>query len=146
MRTARNLAMDLQDAGVRARFLIRDRDGKYPDLFDAILADAGIEVLLTGIRGPRMNSITERWVQPCRHELLDRTLIWNHTHLLHAPREFEQLYNEHRPHQGLANIRPLPPPPAPLRDPGTSRTSTYEDATVLAESCTNTSTPLDLRG
>src|SRR5436305_10966973 len=35
--------MDLQDAGTRARFLIRDRDGKYPDLFDAILADAGID-------------------------------------------------------------------------------------------------------
>jgi putative transposase len=28
----RNLAMDLQDAGCRARFLIRDRDGKYPAL------------------------------------------------------------------------------------------------------------------
>jgi putative transposase len=38
---ARNLAMDLQDAGCRARFLIRDRDGKYPALFDAILADTG---------------------------------------------------------------------------------------------------------
>jgi hypothetical protein len=35
----RNLAMDLQDAGCRARYLIRDRDGKYPALFDAILAD-----------------------------------------------------------------------------------------------------------
>jgi hypothetical protein len=29
-------------------------------------------------------------VQTCRRELLDRTLIWNQAHLLHALREFEQ--------------------------------------------------------
>lgn len=29
------------------------------------------------IRLPRTNSIIERWVQTCRYELLDRTLIWN---------------------------------------------------------------------
>ena len=88
---ARNLVMDLEDAGCRARYLIRDRDGKFPALFDAILADAGIEVVLSGVRMPRMNSIMERWVQTCRRELLDRTLIWNQRHLLHALREFEDV-------------------------------------------------------
>ena len=68
---ARNLVMDLGDAGFRARFLIRDRDGKFPVLFDAVLADAGIEIVLTGVRMPRMNSIMERWVQTCRRELLE---------------------------------------------------------------------------
>jgi transposase InsO family protein len=72
---ARNLVMDLQDAGCRARYLFRDRDGKFPGLFDAALADAGIQVVLTGVRMPRMNAIMERWVQTCRRELLDRTLI-----------------------------------------------------------------------
>jgi len=66
--------MDLKDAGVQAYFLIRDQDGKYPKLFDAILTDAGIKVVLSGIRMPRMNAVMERWVQTCRHELLDRTL------------------------------------------------------------------------
>jgi transposase InsO family protein len=111
---ARNLVMDLEDAGYPARFLIRDRDGKFPDLFDAILSDVGIEVVLSGVQMPRMNSIMERWVQTCRRELLDRTLIWNQSHLLHALREFEQFYNGHRPHQGIANARPLQPLPVPL--------------------------------
>ena len=110
--------MDLEDGRSRARFLIRDRDGKFPALFDAVLKDAGIEVVLSGIQIPRMNSIMERWVQTCRRELLDRTLIWNQPHLLHALREFEQFYNSHRPHQGIANAQPLrglpPPIPAPV--------------------------------
>jgi putative transposase len=117
VQAARNLVMDLQDAGCQARYLIRDRDGKFPELFDTILADAAIEVVLSGIRIPRMNSIMERWVQTCRRELLDRTLIWNQRHLLHALREFEQFYNADRPHQGIANARPLHPLPEPITDP-----------------------------
>ena len=61
---ARNLVMDLEDAGCRTRFLIRDRDGKFPGLFDVILADVGIGVALSGVQMPRMNSIMERWVRP----------------------------------------------------------------------------------
>ena len=116
--SARNLVMDLEDAGSRARFLIRDRDGKFPGLFDAVLKDAGIEVVLSGVQMPRMNAVMERWVLTCRRELLDRTLIWNHQHLLHALREFGQFYNCHRPHQGIANARPLRalPSPIPLTD------------------------------
>ncbi|GAB2792734.1 hypothetical protein GCM10027073_26240 [Streptomyces chlorus] len=114
---ARNLVMDLEDAGCRARFMIRDRDGKFPALFDTVLDDAGIEVVLSGIRIPRMNALMERWVQTCRRELLDHTLIRNQRHLLHTLREFEQHYNSHRPHRGIAGARPLHPLPAPVTDP-----------------------------
>jgi putative transposase len=86
---ARNLVMDLQDAGANVRYLIRDRDGKYPTLFDTILADTGIRSVLTGVQMPRMNSIMERWIQSCRRELLDRMLIYNQAHLLRALREYE---------------------------------------------------------
>ena len=109
--------MDLEDAGSRARYLIRDRDGKYPALFDAILADAGITVVRSGVQMPRMNAIMERWVRTCRRELLDRTLIWHQRHLGHAPREYEVFYNEHRPHQGIGNARPLRPLPEPITNP-----------------------------
>ncbi|MFF1688405.1 MULTISPECIES: hypothetical protein [unclassified Streptomyces] len=52
--------MDLEDADSKAKFLIRDRDGKFPELFDAVLRDAGIESVLSGVRIPRMNSVMER--------------------------------------------------------------------------------------
>lgn len=116
-----NLVIDLEDAGCRARFLIRDRDGKFPLLFDEVLTDAGIEVVLSGVRIPRMKSVMERWVQTCRRELVDRTLIWDRCHLLHALREFETFYNGHRAHQGIANARPLHPLPQPIADPGITR-------------------------
>jgi hypothetical protein len=89
---ARNLVMDLQDAGTTVKYLIRDRDSKYTRAFDALFETEGIGIVTTGIRVPRINSIMERWVQTCRYELLDRTLIWNQTHLLHALREFESYY------------------------------------------------------
>jgi putative transposase len=39
---------------------------EFPQLVDAVLADVGIEVVLTGVRMPRMNAIMERWIQTCR--------------------------------------------------------------------------------
>ncbi|MGI5239592.1 integrase core domain-containing protein [Dactylosporangium sp. CA-139066] len=114
---ARNLVMDLEDAGCKVRYLIRDRDGKYPGMFEAILADAGIKVVLSGIQVPRMNAIMERWVRTCRRELLDRTLIWNQRHLVQPLAEYERSYNLHRPHHGIANVRPLKPLPEPITDP-----------------------------
>ncbi|MET8214104.1 integrase core domain-containing protein [Streptomyces sp. NPDC005373] len=67
---------------------------------------------------PRKNSITERWVQSCRHELLDRnTLTWNETHLRHVLHEYEQDYNSHRVHQAVKQAAPLRPLPQPIADP-----------------------------
>jgi transposase InsO family protein len=115
----RNLVMDLEDTGSQVRYVIRDRDGKYPALFDTILADAGIKAVLTGVRVPRMNSVMERWIQSCRHELLDRMLIWNQAHLLRALREYEHHHNQHRPHRGIANAAPLRALPDPTTEPAT---------------------------
>ena len=114
---ARNLVMDIEAAGLTVRYLIRDRDGKYPSGFDTVLRDAGIQVVLSGVRMPRMNSVMERWVLTCRRELLDRILIWNTRHLIHVLREFEIHYNLHRPHQALNQAAPLRAVPTSIADP-----------------------------
>ncbi|RAG86173.1 integrase [Streptacidiphilus pinicola] len=105
----RNLLMDLEDAGQLAtvRFLIRDRDAKYPALMDQILQGSGIATVLTGVQVPRMNAVMERWVRTLRAELLDRTLIWNEAHLRRVLRIYERHYNQHRPHRTLVGAAPL---------------------------------------
>ena len=49
---ARNLAMDLEDTGSKAKFMIRDRDSKFTAAFDTVLHDAGLRVVLPGSRMP----------------------------------------------------------------------------------------------
>ncbi|WP_042430263.1 integrase core domain-containing protein [Streptacidiphilus anmyonensis] len=117
----RNLVIDLEDAGSRARFLIRDRVSKFTAAFDTLMGDAGLQVVTTGIRVPRMNSIMERWIQTCRRELLDRTLIWDQRHLLYVLREFETFYNQDRPHRSLGQAAPLRPLPEPVSVPAQIR-------------------------
>jgi len=143
---ARNLAMDLHGAGCQITYVIRDRDGKYPALFDAVLADTGITTVLTGVQMPRMNSIMERCIQSCRRELLDRTLIWNQAHLLRAICEYERHYNAHRPHRGIANARPLCPLPRRSPTPPPSHTCACADMIASADSSTNINMPLELHG
>jgi hypothetical protein len=116
----RNLAMDLDDAGRTARYLIRDRDGKFPALVDAILADAGVKTVLSGIRTPRMN-FHHGTVDP---KLPPRTARPN-TDLEPAPsaarpaRVRAALQLPPTPHRGIANARPIRPLPEPITDQDT---------------------------
>src|SRR5204863_6246034 len=138
---ARNLAMDIEDAGCRVRYLIRDRDGKYPALFDTILADLGITVVFSGVQLPRMNSMIERWIQSCRHELLDRTLIWNQAHLLHALHEYERFYNAIGPIGGSRTPDRRTRCRSRALIQTRSRTSTSVDMTASVASSMSTNVP-----
>ena len=108
---ARNLLMDLEDAGMGVKFVLHDRDASFTAAFDAVFQAAGARVTRSAIQAPRMNSIMERWIGSCRRELLDRTLVWNQYHLITVLREYEDFYNTHRPHRTLNQPAPLHPLP-----------------------------------
>jgi putative transposase len=116
----RNLVMDLQDTQHTARYLTRDRDTTFGRAFDTVLADSGYRSSRAVSRSPH-EPLMQRWIHTCRHELLDRALVWNQRHLLHALREFESFDNGHRPHRALIQAAPLRPLPEPITAPAQIR-------------------------
>ena len=108
------LGWDLQEAGTPPRFLIRDRDAKFPPAFDAVFAAEGVEIVRTPYRAPNANAIAERWVRSARAECLDHLLVASEAHLRRVLTDYIAFYNRARPHQGLAQRCPVPlPPPVP---------------------------------
>ena len=101
--------MDLGEWAGQFRFLIRDRDSKFTNVFDEVFTSSGVRIIKTPVRSPRANSYAERYVGTLRRECLDHLLIHGERHLRTVLAEFEQHY-DHRPHQG----RSLHPP---LHDP-----------------------------
>ena len=104
---ARNLMLALGEQVDGFRFLVRDRDTKFTASFDAVFADAGIEVLRSPPRAPKANAYAERWVSTIRRECLDRMLIFSERQLVQVLAEYETHYNMHRPHRALEQLPPI---------------------------------------
>jgi putative transposase len=113
LQQARNLMMDLDYRDGPVRFLIHDRDAKFPRAFDALLESDGIKVIRTPVRAPNANAHMERWVGTARRECLDRLLILGRRQLEHVLRVYVTHYNSERPHRALD----LKPPASRIRSP-----------------------------
>ena len=99
------------------RFLLHDRDAKFPAAFERVFASEGFKAILTPYRTPNANAYAERWVRSVREECLDHLLIINEQHLHHVLREYSQYYNQARPHQGIAQQIPASPSHQPGQGP-----------------------------
>ena len=88
--------MDLGEHVGRFRFLVWDWAGQFAASFDAVLTDAGIEVVKIPPRCPRANCFAERLVLTVRTELTDRMLIFGDRHLRRVLAEYAAHYNTQR--------------------------------------------------
>src|SRR5205823_1934999 len=111
---ARQFAWSLQEQPTRFRFLIRDRDSKFPRNFDAVFASEGICVIKTPVRAPTANAIAERFVRTVRAECLDWLLVVNRRNLERVLRVYVEHYNSHRPHRSR-DLTPSHPTASKLR-------------------------------
>ena len=100
---ARNLLMGYDNA---LRFVVRDGAGQFSRAFDDVFAAIGGSVITTPPHAPQANTFAKRWVRTVRHELLDRTRIWNQRQLRRLLNEFVAHYNEHQPHRSLGQRAP----------------------------------------
>ena len=88
------------------RFVIHDGAGQYARSFDAVFEADGVSAITTPPRAPMANAYAERWVRTLRHELLDRTIIWNERQLRALLVDYLDHYNQHRPHRSLHQAAP----------------------------------------
>jgi transposase InsO family protein len=97
----RNLVADLGQRASQLRFLIRDRDSKFTDSFDAVLISEDVKPLKIPAQCPRANALAERWVLTARPECTDRMLIAGERHLRVVLQEYAIHYNSGRAHRSL---------------------------------------------
>jgi putative transposase len=141
LQQARNLLMELDERNEPARFLIHDRDTKFPTAFDALLATGNITAIRTPVRAPNANAHMERWVGTVRRECLDRLLILGRRQLTHVLRVYVQHYNGARPHRAL-DLKPPDPQSAQLSEQPRRRTCFRSTGAIYsAASSTNTNSP-----
>ncbi len=102
------------------RFLIRDRDGIYGDVFQERVRNMGIEEVVCAARSPWQNPYCERLVGSIRRECLNHVIVLNDRHLLRILRLYLDYYHESRTHLSLNRNAPVerdvePPHLGPVR-------------------------------
>ena len=89
------------------RYLVRDRDRSYGEIFQHRVRSMGIRDRPIAPRSPWQNAYVERLIGSIRRECLDHLVIFNETHLRRALSAYATYYNAIRTHLTLRKDAPL---------------------------------------
>ena len=90
------------------RWLLRDRDAIYGDLFRRRVASMGISEVISSPSSPWQNPYAERLIGSIRRECLDHVIVFNQTHLRRTLARYVFYYHGSRTHLSLAKDAPTP--------------------------------------
>ena len=89
------------------RYLIRDRDGAYGEIFVRRVRSIGIRDRPTSARSPWQNAYAERLIGSIRRECIDHVVVFGERHLRHVLLSYHDYYNETRTHLSLNKDAPV---------------------------------------
>src|SRR6266852_933772 len=92
------------------RYVVRDRDSVYGQVFMRRLRAMGIRDRPTAPRSPWQNGHSERLIGSIRRECLDYVVVFGECHLRHVLASYAAYYNRARTHLSLNKDAPLSRP------------------------------------
>jgi transposase InsO family protein len=90
------------------RYIVRDRDCVYGDVFLRRLRAMGIRDRPIAPRSPWQNGCAERLIGSIRRDCLDHVVVFGEQHLRHVLNSYQKYYNEARTHLSLHKDSPIP--------------------------------------
>src|SRR6266581_1366016 len=89
------------------RYMIRDRDGAYGEVFTRRLRSMSIRDQPTAARSPWQNAYAERLIGSIRRECVDHIVVFGERHLRHVLLSYMNYYNDARTHLSLNKDAPV---------------------------------------
>jgi transposase InsO family protein len=89
------------------RYLVRDRDGAYGEIFMRRVRSIGIRDRPTSPRSPWQNAYAERLIGSIRRECTDHIVAFGERHLRHVLLSYMSYYNSTRTHLSLNKDAPM---------------------------------------
>src|SRR6201987_995591 len=90
------------------RYLIRDRDRAYGEIFVRRVRSIGIGDRPTSFRSPWQHAYAERLIGSIRRECIDHVVVLGERHLRHVLLSYKDYYNATRTHLSLNKDAPVP--------------------------------------
>ena len=96
------------------RFLLRDRDSSYGQVFSLPVEAMDITEVITAPRSPWQNPYVERAIGSIRRECLDHLIVFSERHLRRVLSSYQDYYHRTRRHLSLREDCPDPPTGSPF--------------------------------